>query len=129
MGFARLHRQSENAKGINGNATSCVNYPLLLQVQGETKNPRISTQVGVISCDQQHVDSTYQYPLGSPPINLTAGLPADNRKQRASQTVNERFVLSLTDAFPVQETNTFARHGGARVLRTDVHFRKNWRVM
>lgn len=101
-------------KGINGNATSCVNYPLLLQVQAKQKNLRISTQVGVIRVINNDVDSTYQYLWDHHSINLTRW-PASRQSQQRFANCNERFVLSLYRRIsPVQVT--FARHGGARGL-------------
>lgn len=102
-------------KGINGNATSCVNYPLLLQVQAkQKKNLRISTQVGVIRVINNDVDSTYQYLWDHHSINLTRW-PASRQSQQRFANCNERFVLSLYRRIsPVQVT--FARHGGARGL-------------
>lgn len=101
-------------KGINGNATSCVNYPLLLQVQAKQKNLRISTQVGVIRVINNDVDSTYQYLWDHHSISLTRW-PASRQSQQRFANCNERFVLSLYRRIsPVQVT--FARHGGARGL-------------
>lgn len=81
---------------------------------GETKNLRISTQVGVIRVINNDVDSTYQYLWDHHSINLTRW-PASRQSQQRFANCNERFVLSLYRRIsPVQVT--FARHGGARGL-------------
>lgn len=48
-------------KGMKGNATSCVNYRLLLQIGVIAKKPAQLAQAGVIRVLNPKVDFTYQY--------------------------------------------------------------------
>ena len=72
-------------KGMNPNATSCVNYRLLLQIGRRQKKTCASAQAGVILVINPKVDFTYQYLWDPNSSNLLSALTSEQSQQHIAK--------------------------------------------
>jgi hypothetical protein len=82
-------------KGMNPSATSCVNYPLLLQIHVRQKKTCASAQVGVNLVINSKVDFTYQYLWDPNSSNRINALASEQSQQRIAKC-KQRFSFSIS---------------------------------
>ncbi|EPG4895712.1 hypothetical protein NM463_001800 [Citrobacter koseri] len=94
-GLRRRCAPPAKRKGMNTNATSCVNYRLLLQIAvSAKKKPAHDAQVGVILVINPKADFTYQYLWDLNSSNPPDALTSEQSQQRFAKC-NQRFAFSL----------------------------------
>lgn len=109
-GLRKACSPARKRKGMKGNATRCVNYRLLLQIDvRRKKNLRICAG-WCNSCAQPEVDFTYQYLWDHHFSNLKPNATSGQSQQRFAKC-NQRFVISffvllirVSLTFPAQKT-------------------------